>query len=170
MTETPPIHDKAVEAIVAVLGGERLMSVAFNRPDGWPQVTTVGYLNEGLNLYFVISRDSQKFRNLQADPRISVAIRAKAGERGDAVGVYMAGRAREVTDPVAIQRINEHVAARFPDVHVYCPGGSSVAVIHLAPLIVSSVSVIDGRSHALSFSVGDDGVAVAESSPESRLF
>ena len=46
----PPIHGGAVETIESLLTHERLMSIGVNRPDGWPQVTTVGYINDGLNL------------------------------------------------------------------------------------------------------------------------
>lgn len=150
-----PIHERAVEAIVGLLDRERLMSVALNRPDGWPHVTTVGYLNEGLNLYFIVARASQKFANAERDPRASIAIRSESSRRGDAVGVSMSGRIREVLDPSTIERLNRQVAARYPDVHVYCPGGDAVAVLHFAPEIVSSVGVIDGRSEAQIFSIGD---------------
>ena len=81
----PPINGAAVETIVELLDRERLMSIGVNRPDGWPQVTTVGYLNDGLNLYFVSGRESQKLANLQADDRVSVSIHSLA-ERGGAVG------------------------------------------------------------------------------------
>ena len=77
-----PIHSRAVAAIVDLLDRERLMTLACNRPDGWPQATTVGYLNDGLNLYFIIARTSQKFANLQADSRVSVAIRSESGRGG----------------------------------------------------------------------------------------
>jgi hypothetical protein len=30
-----------------------------NRPDGWPQATIVGYVNDGLTLYFLCSPQSQ---------------------------------------------------------------------------------------------------------------
>ncbi|MDP3802331.1 pyridoxamine 5'-phosphate oxidase family protein [Brevundimonas sp.] len=150
-----PIHGRAVEAIAGLLDRERLMSVALNRPDGWPHVTTVGYLNEGLNLYFIVSRSSQKFANAEHDPRAAVAIRSESSPRGDAVGVSMSGRVREVVDPSMIERLNRQVAARYPDVHVYCPGGHAVAVMHFVPEIVSSVGVVDGRSEAQVFSIGD---------------
>jgi len=162
-----PIHEGAVEAVVRLLGRERLMSVALNRPDGWPQVTTVGYLNEGLNLYFIVARTSQKFLNAERDPRASVAIRAESGSQGDAVGVSMSGRVREVLDPSTIERLNDQVIARYPDVHVYCPGGDAVAVLHFTPEIVSCVGVIDGRSKAQTFRISD---GPASGSPETRLF
>jgi pyridoxamine 5'-phosphate oxidase-like protein len=34
--------------IEQLLNQHRLMTIATNRPDGWPQATTVGYVNEGL--------------------------------------------------------------------------------------------------------------------------
>jgi nitroimidazol reductase NimA-like FMN-containing flavoprotein (pyridoxamine 5'-phosphate oxidase superfamily) len=41
--------------ILELLDRHRLMTVATNRPDGWPQATTVGYVNDGLTIYFLCS-------------------------------------------------------------------------------------------------------------------
>ena len=67
----------------------------------------------------------------------------------------MAGRVAEVVEPEAVERINELVARRYPQVHVYCPSGSSVAVLRFRPHIVSAVGVVQGRSDAETFTVGD---------------
>ena len=150
--EAIPMPGGAVGAVVALLDSCRLMAIAVNRSDGWPQVTTVGYVNDGLNLYFVTARDSQKLANLKADPRVSVAIHSQAVS-GDAVGVSMAARAEEVTDPVAVERLNQQVFARYSDLRVFGPGADSVAVVRLRPEIVSPVGVKDGRSQAQSFSL-----------------
>ena len=40
------------------------MTVATLRPDGRPQATTVGYMNDDLTLYFLCGLDSQKAKNL----------------------------------------------------------------------------------------------------------
>lgn len=154
-TEPQPIHGRAVTAVVELLDGERLMTLACNRPDGWPQATTVGYLNDGLNLYFIVARTSQKFANLQADPRACVAIRCESGAQGNGVGVSMAGRVEEVVEPAAIERINRLVAERYPQVHVYCPSGGSVAVLRFRPHIVSAVGVVQGRSDPETFSLDE---------------
>lgn len=153
--DPPPLHGRAVTAIVDLLDRERLLTLACVRPDGWPQATTVGYLNEGLNLYFVVARSSQKFANLQADPRASVAIRSEAGAQHDGVGVSMAGQVVEVTDPPTIERLNRLVAERYPDIHAYCPSGAAVAVLHFRPRIVSAVGIVHGRSEAETFSLGE---------------
>lgn len=150
-----PIHGRAVSAIADLLARERLMTVASNRPDGWPQATTVGYLNEGLNLYFIVSRSSQKFANLQIDDRASVAVRSESGGRGNGVGLSMGGRVTEVTDPERVERLNNLVAERFPGVHIYCPSGTAVAVLHFRPSVISAVGVVDGRSDPETFSIGE---------------
>ena len=59
--------------ILELLDRHRVMSIATLRPDGWPQVTTVGYVNVGLTLYFLCGRDSQKAANLARDDRVSLA-------------------------------------------------------------------------------------------------
>ena len=169
----PPIHDTAVETIARLLENERLMSVATNRPDGWPQVTTVGYINEGLNLYFVTGRESQKLVNLQADPRVSVAIHSNI-EVGGAVGVSMAGRAVEVKNPSEVERLNRLMFARWPQVSVYCPATSSIAIIRLKPELICAISATAGRSQTECFSLGDAASDVVGSpdavSAEARLF
>ena len=43
------------------------MTIATNRPDGWPQATTVGYVNDGLTIYFLCSPQSQKAANIAPD-------------------------------------------------------------------------------------------------------
>ncbi|WP_339914357.1 pyridoxamine 5'-phosphate oxidase family protein [uncultured Brevundimonas sp.] len=169
-TDVTPIHGGAVAAVVALLDSQRLLSLAVNRPDGWPQVTTVGYVNDGLNLYFTIGRDSQKLANIKADPRVSVAVRSEM-DHGAAVGLSMAGRATEVLDPALIEGINRLVSTRYPDVRVYCPDDDAVAVIHMAPEIISPVAVMDGRSRPQTFSVGPAATVAADIPGDvSRLF
>ena len=46
--------------ILTLLDQHRIMTVATLRPDGWPQATTIGYVNDGLTLYFLCGLDSQK--------------------------------------------------------------------------------------------------------------
>jgi nitroimidazol reductase NimA-like FMN-containing flavoprotein (pyridoxamine 5'-phosphate oxidase superfamily) len=45
------MNDAIKKKILALLDQHRIMRIATIRPDGWPQVTTVGYVNEGLDLY-----------------------------------------------------------------------------------------------------------------------
>lgn len=157
----PGLHSAATAAIVGLLDSEREMTLAVNGPDGWPRATTVGYLNEGLTLYFITGRDSGKLAALTRDPRVAVAIRRHLGEHGDAVGVSITGLATEVVDPVRIERVNKALWRRYPDLHLFCPQQDAVALVRIRPATIASVVVTEGRSHAHAF-------AVAESQPSSE--
>ncbi len=47
------MDEKIRKKILTLLDEHRIMTIATLRPDGWPQATTVGYVNEGLTLYFL---------------------------------------------------------------------------------------------------------------------
>jgi nitroimidazol reductase NimA-like FMN-containing flavoprotein (pyridoxamine 5'-phosphate oxidase superfamily) len=59
------MDDTLRSKILELLDQHRLMTVATNRPDGWPQATTVGYVNDGLTICFLCSPKSQKARTLR---------------------------------------------------------------------------------------------------------
>ena len=81
------------EKILTLLDQHRIMTIATLRPDGWPQATTVGYANEGLTLYFLCLRDSQKAANLARDSRVSLTIDHDTPEVMATTGLSMAARA-----------------------------------------------------------------------------
>ena len=69
------VHAWAMEQkAVDILNRYRLMALATLRADGWPQATMVSYANEGLLLYFIISRQSQKYANINRDSRVSIVV------------------------------------------------------------------------------------------------
>ncbi|MFY0398391.1 MULTISPECIES: pyridoxamine 5'-phosphate oxidase family protein [Brevundimonas] len=172
-SRTTPIHGGAVAAILKLLDSQKLMTLAVNRADGRPQAATLGYLNDGLNLYFVTGRDSEKLKNLTADPRVGVAVRG-VGEEGEAVGVSIDGRAEEVTDGDEVKRLNDLIIARSPDFSPWAPGGDAVAVVKVVPETIKAVAVIGGRSRAEAFTIGDPDDLVKglsyEPSAVARLF
>ncbi|ABE62764.1 pyridoxamine 5'-phosphate oxidase-related, FMN-binding protein [Nitrobacter hamburgensis X14] len=88
-----------------LLDEHRVMTVATNRPDGWPQATTVGYANEGLTLYFMCGLNSQKANNLARDDRVSLTIDHDTDQLMAITGLSMAGHAQPVTDPADGEKI-----------------------------------------------------------------
>ena len=54
------------------------MTIATNRPDGWPQATTVGYVNDGFLLYCFVANNTQKHANILRDAEILEAARRDA--------------------------------------------------------------------------------------------
>src|ERR1044071_714911 len=84
--------------ILTLLDEHRIMTIATLRPDGWPQATTVGYVNEGLALWFLCGLESQKARNLALDDRVSITIDHDTPDIMSITGLSMAARARRVQD------------------------------------------------------------------------
>lgn len=70
--------------------------VATLRPDGWPQATTVRYVNEGLTLYFLCGLDIQKAKTLARDKRISLTIDHDTADLMTITGLSMAAHAHAV--------------------------------------------------------------------------
>ena len=139
--------DAELEAkILELLDENRVMTVATNRADGWPQATLVGYVREGLDLYFAVGRQSQKLANIARDPRVSIAIGRVSVSIGKLdpdriLGLSMAAHAAEVDDPAEIERLNTLVESRYPEVAVFAPREAAVAVVRARPELISIVDL-----------------------------
>ena len=101
--------------IIELLDQHRLMTVATNRPDGWPQATTVGYVNDGLTLYFLCGPESQKAHNLARDNRVSLTIDHDVTDPMAITGLSMAAHAYPVTDPAEVAKAMQLLGQRYPE-------------------------------------------------------
>ena len=141
-THTTPIAPETVGGLdpravcLEILDENRVMSIGTVRSDGWPHVTMVNYLRLGHALYFVISRDSQKFANIDRDHRVSIAL----GGNQNARGLSIAARAMEVRDDERIKQLNRATQARSKSA-AFTPHPSSplVAIMEARPEIISLV-------------------------------
>jgi hypothetical protein len=97
-TATPIMMPRLKALILRLLHEHRVMTMATLRPDGWPQATMVGYVNDGFFLYCFVARSTQKFANIQRDPRVSIAIGSDAANPMQVRGLSLAGHASEVND------------------------------------------------------------------------
>ena len=91
------------------------MTVATLRPDGWPQATTVGYVNEGLTLYFLCGLDSQKAKNLARDDRLSLTIDHDTADLTTITGLSMAAHAHAVDDRAEAEKVLRMLPLKYPD-------------------------------------------------------
>ena len=57
------------EKILAILSGATDMTIATVRPDGYPQATTVGYVHDGVKIYFGTSADFSRPATLRSATR-----------------------------------------------------------------------------------------------------
>ncbi|MGD9964954.1 MAG: pyridoxamine 5'-phosphate oxidase family protein [Hyphomonadaceae bacterium] len=144
------MNDALKTQILSIMAAHRTMTVATLRADGWPQATTVGFAHEGLTLYFLCGRDSQKARNLARDDRVSLTIDHDEPQVLKITGLSMAGRASRIADPREAQRVMELLIARYPE-QIETPGelppASAVAIFKLTPTVISVLDYSKGFGH-----------------------
>ena len=135
--------------IIDLLDQHRIMTIATNRPDGWPQATVVGYANDGLIIYCFIARDSQKYANIMHDPRISLAIAHDYPQPLQIKGLSVAAKAVEVEDRGEIEHAGNILLRRYPEYKVMPrPDPAVVPMLRITPEIVSILDYSKGFGHS----------------------
>ncbi|HEY6049057.1 MAG TPA: pyridoxamine 5'-phosphate oxidase family protein [Sphingomicrobium sp.] len=149
------MKDKAI----GILDENRLMALATIRADGWPQATMVGYANEDILLYFVISRQSQKFANIARDDRVSLVVGRDFHDPRSIKALSIAARASEVTDPKQQQRAVKLLLERHPGLRkLEAPSPGHSAVMRANPEIITILDYSKGFGHADVLTVGPGGL------------
>ena len=134
--------------ITGLLDEHRLLTLATLRPDGWPQATMVGYVNDGLAIYFVVSPQSQKFANIGRDPRVSIAIGEDTPNPNWIAGLSMAARVAPVTGAAERARVFELMMQRYPEYAAF-PRETieAMAMLRADPTVVSVLDYAKGFGH-----------------------
>jgi len=144
--------DDAIKAkILKLLDQHRIMRLATVRPDGWPQVTTVGYVNSGLTLYFLCGLDSQKADNLARDDRVSLAIDHDTPQVMEITGLSMAARAHAVVDRAEASQVLRMLPLKYPEqisLPMKMPTPEDVRIFRVAPTVISVLDYSQGFGHA----------------------
>jgi nitroimidazol reductase NimA-like FMN-containing flavoprotein (pyridoxamine 5'-phosphate oxidase superfamily) len=135
--------------ILDLLAQHRIMTVATVRPDGWPQATTVGFVSDGLTLYFLCSRDSQKAANLSSDNRVSLTIGGDTPNPMAIEGLSMAARAYPVSSPAERAKALGLMPAKYPEYSKLPPPDlAAVAVYRVVPVVISVLDYSKGFGHS----------------------
>lgn len=151
------MEQKAVD----ILNAHRIMAVSTLRPDGWPQTTIVGYANDGLLLYFLISRGSQKFANIEHDDRVSVAIGQERKDLHELEAVYAGAHASEVTDPKQREHAWRLLVQRHPNLKEFeLPDRSEAAMMRAPCLFISILDFSKGLGHTDALTYSGPGLAM----------
>jgi hypothetical protein len=133
---------------ITILNAHRIMAVSTVRPDGWPQTTIVGYANAGFDVYFLIFRKSQKFENIQHEPRISLAVGSEPRSLEELQAVYAGAIAVEVTDPGEAERAWALLSERHPNLTgFYRPDASDAVIIRASCKHLSILDFFQGLGH-----------------------
>jgi nitroimidazol reductase NimA-like FMN-containing flavoprotein (pyridoxamine 5'-phosphate oxidase superfamily) len=145
--------------IVAILDSHRLMAISTMMPNGWPQTTLVGYANEGLLIYFVISREGQKFANIQRDQRVAIAIGRDHDDPMEIKELSMAAEASEVTDPGQRDHAIDLLLDRRPGLSkIQRPDPATAAVMRAAGRVITISDYSKGFGHAEVVTLGPAGI------------
>ncbi|NMM77181.1 pyridoxamine 5'-phosphate oxidase family protein [Acidovorax sp. SRB_24] len=144
------MDDKTRRKILALLDQHRIMTVATLRPDGWPQATTVGYVNEGMTLYFLCGLESQKAKNLARDDRLSLTIDHETADLMAITGLSMAARAQPVVDRAEAEKVLRMLPLKYPDappLPLKMPSPDEVRLFRVTPLVISVLDYSKGFGH-----------------------
>lgn len=136
--------------ILALLDEHRIMTIATLRPDDWPQATTVGYVNDGLTLYFLCGRDSQKAANLARDDRVSLTIDHDTPQVMEITGLSMAAHAQAVVDRAEAERVLRMLPLKYPEqesLPVQMPTPDDVRIFRVMPTVISVLDYSKGFGH-----------------------
>ena len=135
--------------IVRLLNEHRIMTLATNRQDGWPQATVVGYANDGLKIYCFIARLSQKYANIVRDPRVSAAIASDFADPMAIKGLSLGGKAATVTDDYEFRRACEIFMKRYPEYASWPKPNPAIApLLRVTPTVISVLDYSKGFGHS----------------------
>lgn len=116
-------------------------------PRGWPHVVTMGFAMVDDHVVFQTYRKSQKFVNLQRDPRITCLVEDPSEGYDQIRGVQIVGRA-EILDAErtldVLERTTAHSAQREGDPK-FASEGTVAAVTEIATAKRAAVRILPER-------------------------
>lgn len=146
------MEDSIKRKIQDLFETHRIMTIATLRPDGWPQATTVGYVNEGLTLWFLCGLGSQKARNIAQDNRVSITIDHDTPDIMSITGLSMAARAHRVRDRTEAEKVLRMLPLKYPDAppsmaQMKVPAPDEVALFRVVPEVFCVLDYTKGFGH-----------------------
>lgn len=144
------MDEQIKQKILSLLDQHRIMTIATLRPDGWPQATTVGYVSQGLTLYFLCGLESQKAANLARDDRVSLTIDHDTSDLMAITGLSMAAHAQPVTDRAEAEKVLRMLPLKYPDMQappMPMPSPDDVRIFRVIPTVISVLDYSQGFGH-----------------------
>ncbi len=125
------------------------ITVSTNRPDGWPQATTVSFVSDGLDIYFGTWSHSQKVANIERDGRVSVTVNAPYKAWNEIRSLSLAGEAAFVTDANEMLRVGQLMMKRFGQelAKQATFDMTQTQVVRIRPKIISILDYAKGFGH-----------------------
>lgn len=138
--------DDAQKAIILnILANHNIMTLATVRPDGFPQATTVYYINEGLTLYFATHPASQKAGNIKLNNKVSVAIAAETKNANKLKALSLSGQATRILDAEQTRALRILLFQSVPAAKRFAPANSKDLLVYaIKPIAISLVDYTTG--------------------------
>jgi general stress protein 26 len=134
--------------IASILEEANDLTIATVREDGYPQATTVSYVNDGLTIYFGCSAESQKAHNLARNDKVSLTVNLTYANWREIRGLSISGRAARVTDPAEIDLVGQLMVRKFPEVATYVQSElEQVVLFRVTPEFISVLDYRKGFGH-----------------------
>lgn len=152
----------SVELANYLLRDNRVMSIATMMEDGWPQCTMVAYANDGMTLYFVISKSGSKYENMQRDTRIGIAIGHDVLSPRSIKGLSIAAHAHEVDDESERRKALKLLMDRRPPLErLEEPGKNRAAIMKAVPELMTVMDYSKGFGFSVLLRFDEDGTVEA---------
>jgi nitroimidazol reductase NimA-like FMN-containing flavoprotein (pyridoxamine 5'-phosphate oxidase superfamily) len=137
------------QEIVSILDDANDMTIATVREDGYPQATTVSYVNDGLKIYFGCAASSQKAKNLARNSRVSLTVNLPCSSWKDIRGLSIGGRAERVADPQELDEASQQMFEKFPQIARYAPAElEDIVLFRVTPEVISVLDYRKGFGHS----------------------
>ncbi len=136
------------EKIAKILSGATDMTIATVRPDGYPQATTVGYVHDGVKIYFGTAAELQKAKNIALCDKVSLTVTLPYDRWEEIQALSMGGRAALVTDRAEMAKVGRLMLKKFPQGADFGPEEADViALFSVTPVVVSVLDYRKGFGH-----------------------
>ena len=136
------------QEILSILDDATDMTIATVREDGYPQATTVSYVNNGLKIYFGCAAASQKAKNLARNNKVSLTVNLPYASWNDIRGLSLGGRAERVTDPQELTEASQLMFEKFPQIARYAPAElEDIVLFRVTPEVIFVLDYRKGFGH-----------------------
>ena len=149
--------DETIRAIILnLLSHHNIMTLATVRPDGFPQATTVYYVNEGLTLYFATDPASQKAGNIKLNNKVSAAISGETENANKLKALSLSGIAAKVIDATRVHDVQMSLFTAVPRAKRFAPTDAKQLVVYsITPIAMSLVDYAAGYGKTFSIELED---------------
>ena len=152
------LNPAAQRRILDIMERARDMTLATIRPDGYPQATTISYVNDGLTIYAAVGLGSQKASNIQANSKVSGTINLDYARWSDIRGLSFGASASFVEGTEAMAEIGDKILRKFPEAKAFAleasaPPWPGLLFLRIEPQVISLLDYSAGFGHTELYQV-----------------